>query len=575
MLDDAHFAAIADAAPFPMWRADCSGRCTLLNRAWVELTGQTAFEGQGDGWQAVIHPDDLATAQLAFVAAQARGLPYQVEYRVRRSNGQYAWMVDSATPRYDAAGTLLGYIGSLIEITDRKAAEELLERTERRLTIATEAAGIGIWEWNLDTDTFSLTPRAIEIYGLQEKDSFTRDEIKAAVHPDDVDILLAHSRQALDPQIRLTEPYLYRIVRPSDGQLRWIRAHAEATFDESIPKAISYIGTFEDVTDAHLARQELEDSEARLKMALDAGDLVLWELDLANNELTHSPKLNLLFGLPAESRPTPEDLHELYAPGEKERLDQLGQEATARGETAIATELNFRRPDGIERWAFLRAQAAPPTSRSGPRAIGVLLDITDRKRHEQRLEAITGEVQHRLKNVLAIIQSLAKQTFKDTAHKRPLDEFLGRLHAFAAATDALRSEQGNAAEVQALVEEALKPFRQSHSAQIEISGPRVAVDAQNALSVSMTFHELSTNAVKYGALSSPSGQVRITWYPRDEQIVFQWRELGGPPVMAPEVTGFGSRLIRGLFPQNSIDVRYPERGVECDFAVPKKTSALT
>ena len=169
MLDDAHFAAIADAAPFPMWRADCSGRCTLLNRAWVELTGQTALEGQGDGWQAVIHPDDLATAQLAFVAAQARGLPYQVEYRVRRSNGQYAWMVDSATPRYDAAGTLLGYIGSLIEITDRKAAEELLERTERRLTIATEAAGIGIWEWNLDTDTFSLTPRAIEIYGLQER----------------------------------------------------------------------------------------------------------------------------------------------------------------------------------------------------------------------------------------------------------------------------------------------------------------------------------------------------------------------------------------------------------------------
>ena len=333
MLDDAHFAAIADAAPFPMWRADCSGRCTLLNRAWVELTGQTALEGQGDGWQAVIHPDDLATAQLAFVAAQTRGLPYQVEYRVRRSNGQYAWMVDSATPRYDAAGTLLGYIGSLIEITDRKAAEELLERTERRLTIATEAAGIGIWEWNLDTDTFSLTPRAIEIYGLQEKDSFTRDEIKAAVHPDDVDILLAHSRQALDPQIRLTEPYLYRIVRPSDGQLRWIRAHAEATFDESVPKAISYIGTFEDVTDAHLARQELEDSEARLKMALDAGDLVLWELDLASNELTHSPKLNQLFGLPAESRPTPEDLHKLYASGEKERLDRLGQEAAGRGET--------------------------------------------------------------------------------------------------------------------------------------------------------------------------------------------------------------------------------------------------
>jgi two-component sensor histidine kinase len=204
-----------------------------------------------------------------------------------------------------------------------------------------------------------------------------------------------------------------------------------------------------------------------------------------------------------------------------------------------------------------------------------LLDITDRKRHEQRLEAITGEVQHRLKNVLAIIQSLAKQTFKDPSHKRPLDEFLGRLHAFAAATDALRSEQGNAAEVQALVEEALKPFRQSHSAQIEISGPRMAVDAQNALSVSMTLHELSTNAVKYGALSSPSGQVTITWHPSDEQIVFQWREMGGPPVMAPEVTGFGSRLIRGLFPQNSIDVRYPARGVECDFAVPKKTSVLT
>lgn len=174
-------------------------------------------------------------------------------------------------------------------------------------------------------------------------------------------------------------------------------------------------------------------------------------------------------------------------------------------------------------------------------------DITDRKQAEERQQLLVGEVKHRIKNLLATVQAIARQTLKGT----PLDEreaFIARLMALANAQDLLTLERWNRAAVHEVVDRALRPFEAKHNARFLTKGPQdVWVDAQRASLLTMALHELATNAVKYGALSNGYGIVSLAWEVTGEEdaqsVRFTWRELGGPLVVPPERKGFGSFLI--------------------------------
>ena len=174
-------------------------------------------------------------------------------------------------------------------------------------------------------------------------------------------------------------------------------------------------------------------------------------------------------------------------------------------------------------------------------------DITERKRAEQRQQLLVGEVKHRIKNLLATVQAIARQTLKGT----PVEEreaFIARLMALANAQDLLTLERWNRAAVHEVVDRALRPFEAKHSARFLTKGPEdVWVDAQRASLLTMALHELATNAVKYGALSNGYGVVSLTWEVTGEEdaqsVRLTWRELGGPLVVPPERKGFGSFLI--------------------------------
>jgi PAS domain S-box-containing protein len=174
-------------------------------------------------------------------------------------------------------------------------------------------------------------------------------------------------------------------------------------------------------------------------------------------------------------------------------------------------------------------------------------DITERKQAEQRQQLLVGEVKHRIKNLLATVQAIARQTLKGA----PADEreaFVARLMALANAQDLLTLERWNRAAVREVVDRALRPFEVKHSARFLTKGPEdVWVDAQRASLLTMALHELATNAVKYGALSNGYGVVSLGWEVTGEEdaqsVRFTWRELGGPPVVPPERKGFGSFLI--------------------------------
>jgi PAS domain S-box-containing protein len=137
---EARFRNMADSAPVMLWVTDATGRCTYLSRSWYEFTGQTEETGLGFGWLSVTHPDDAARTQEAFLAANAAHKPFRVEYQLRRKDGEYRWAIDSASPRFGPGGEFLGYIGSVIDITERKHVEEEREALLSRESSARQEA---------------------------------------------------------------------------------------------------------------------------------------------------------------------------------------------------------------------------------------------------------------------------------------------------------------------------------------------------------------------------------------------------------------------------------------------------
>jgi len=179
----------------------------------------------------------------------------------------------------------------------------------------------------------------------------------------------------------------------------------------------------------------------------------------------------------------------------------------------------------------------------------VMRDIRARKRAERHQQLLINELNHRVKNTLAIVQGLARQSFKQVADKDAQRAFDGRLMALASAHNLLTDERWERAPLAALVAEGLAPFRGETAERVSLAGPPVDLDPQTAVAIAMALHELATNAAKYGALSVPGGHVAIAWSRSDAppRVRIDWVESGGPPVRPPQRRGFGTRLIeRGL-----------------------------
>jgi PAS domain S-box-containing protein len=201
-------------------------------------------------------------------------------------------------------------------------------------------------------------------------------------------------------------------------------------------------------------------------------------------------------------------------------------------------------------------------------------DITERKQAERRQQLLVGEVKHRIKNLLATVQAIARQTLKG-APVEERDAFVARLMALANAQDLLTLERWNRAAVDEVVDRALRPFEARHSARFLTKGPQdIWVDAQRASMLTMALHELATNAVKYGALSNGYGVVSLTWEVKGQEedgqrVHLTWRELGGPLVVPPERKGFGSFLIERALQGGGGNARldYNPNGLICTLEV--------
>jgi two-component sensor histidine kinase len=204
----------------------------------------------------------------------------------------------------------------------------------------------------------------------------------------------------------------------------------------------------------------------------------------------------------------------------------------------------------------LRAAIAQAASESlSRRVIGVLFDATDQARAEDRMRTINTELGHRLKNIANLAGIFARQTWPDDEQ---LEVYLGRLRALALSADLMFGKAKQNLTLQAVVEQSLVPFRRKEHNPFHLYGGDMALDEAIFTGVALLLHELATNAVKHGALSSPQGKVILNWRTKGDTLHFEWRERGGPPVRKPDSHGFGLGLLfRGALP--------PPHAVNLDF----------
>jgi PAS domain S-box-containing protein len=323
-----------------------------------------------------------------------------------------------------------------------------------------------------------------------------------------------------------------------------------------------------DVTDQVRAQQAANESERRLSAATAIARLGVFELDIENGVLVMDDRAREIFGFERDEALTIAKLVSRIAPDDAARATSL----TAK-ETRRQIEYRIQLPDGTSRnVATLRDVTRAPDGKA-IRMIGVMADATERRRAENHQRLLINELNHRVKNTLATVQSIAAQTLRaapDTASARA--SFEARLMALAATHDVLTAESWHGARIADVVSSAMAPFESTRRPQIQRLGPPVWVSAPRALALSMALHELATNAVKYGALSEPGGRVNIRWRrTKASELVLEWVEQGGPPVAPPTRSGFGTRLVQRSLARElggQVEFHFAPEGVSCEIRFP-------
>ncbi len=315
---------------------------------------------------------------------------------------------------------------------------------------------------------------------------------------------------------------------------------------------------------------QLMQSEQRRSLALAAGNMGSWEWDNATDRYLWDEGQYRIFGVdPADFVVAPESIRTRVHPDDWHNL-QIGFERMAKDGHAHQLEFRVLRPDGQVRWCVGSAAATADGDGRIARVSGVTFDITDRKEAEERQTLLAREVDHRAKNALALVQSILRLTRAKTlpAYVTTVE---GRIKALSRAHAILSQSRWHGADLHGLVDDELAPYRVGNTERIKTNGPEVLLQPGSAQTLALALHELATNAAKYGALSSESGQLKLSWMLNDGKLGLDWSESGGPVTKPPSAKGFGTRIItasieRQLFGHVAFDWR--QEGLRCMISVP-------
>ncbi|WP_055047292.1 HWE histidine kinase domain-containing protein [Devosia sp. A16] len=359
-------------------------------------------------------------------------------------------------------------------------------------------------------------------------------------------------------------------VFDSDGELTFFFA---SQFDVTPERErISRLATDREMLEAEIENRilDLGAAEERLRFTLQAGRLGAWTLDLPNGRLVASAQCKMIFGRPAADTFTLADIEASLVA--KDRVTwREALEAAMQGEGYLEADLRIMTPDDEERWIEIRSQTRFDADSKPMTLAGVVLDITERRAAEAQRDLLTRELSHRVKNTLATVQSIVSQSLRDGGVPPTVATTIAdRLQALATAHDVLTQQGWTSADIGEVVSATLAPFN-SQVKRIAFGGPRVRLSARATTAIALALHELSTNAIKYGALANTTGRIRVNWELEDEHLVLSWTESDGPAVVKPSRRGFGTRLIDTALAGTTfgtVDMDFRPTGLRFTFRAP-------
>jgi PAS domain S-box-containing protein len=559
-LGDARLREALDAMPHKVWMVKFDGPAIYYNRAMRDFAGSaTRLPDRASRERALIHPEDLPSFIHRRDEALASTCDWSVEARLKCPDGSYRWhQLHYAVLR--SAGESQAWLVAATDIDDLQKALIAAEESEARLRLAASAANLGIYVFDLERHQQDWSQELKQIFGLAP-DAAAPDNMLEWVHPDDRERFRAQREASFDPTRTGLFQDEHRIVR-TDGAVRWVYVKGRVSFSGAgqARTAKGGIGLVLDITERKLAEQALAQGEARYRTLFESANDIVVTLELDGRIISINPVVRDILGFAPEEmidRPLSD-----FVSAEQIDMQQRMLQRKLEGANSTQYDLQVAARDGTPRILGVNSRLVFDAKGVPLMIHSIARDVTERKEAEARQDLLIRELQHRTKNLLAVIQSIANSTLKGSAG---LETFIGRLHALAHAQEYVTAGSQGGVSMRALLEAELASFGKRAAA----FGQDLVLGGGFGQSFALIVHELATNAVKHGAFSSPQGRVDIAWGREhaDGQTVlrFSWIERDGPRVQPPTNQGFGTLLISAVG-KSEVDFR-PE-GFEYRLVMP-------
>jgi PAS domain S-box-containing protein len=450
---------------------------------------------------------------------------------------------------------------------ERRRNELVLERSKQRLQLALNGAELGTFSADLVTGRLEWDARAALIHG-HHLQSTTIRESRRFIHPHDltrIDAAMAKARRV--GGIWYAE---YRVVHPARhqhaGETRWVAVEASITHDPESGN-LGLLGVTHDITE----RKRAEEGAQRLASIVESSEDAILSKDLNGVIQSWNEGAKRIFGYSAEEIVGKPIL--VLVPPDRQEEERMILEHVRRGEYVSHYETVRRRKDGT--LVDISLTVSPLRDAAGVivGASKIARDISTRKRAEERQRALNAELDHRVKNVLATVSAIIEQT---RAASNGYGDFVvgleRRIRSLANTHDLLSRAHWHGVPLAEIVQRELTPYGRGNS---EVRGPEVMLKAEAAQAVAMVLHELSTNAAKFGAFSKRNGRVLLKWRWQQNwghpHLAIEWKEIGGPPVVEPSRSSYGSTVVRELIPfelEGKVDLDFAKDGLRCRLEIP-------
>lgn len=554
----------------PMCLAWGDGLTCLYNDAYRPLLsdkpdalGRPFAAAWADAWPGV----------AAIMARALAGEPsYSAEFAAtieRHGRPEQTWWTFSVSPVIGESGAVSGVLCVIQESTGEVTARTALRNERERLArLFEQAPGFIAFlkgpnhEYELVNAAHRRLSPGREVLGKPAREAFPELEGQGCFE------LLDEVYRSGRPQ---TQTGLRFPLGVANQALR--DRYVDVTYQPITAEDGSVTGIFvegHDVTERVAAEAAVRDREDRLRLAIDAGQMATWDVDVVSGAVALSSGALRMLGLPPGA---PLKLAELEAgslPGEFERTKAALQDARERHAPFFEVEFRYARADdGQVRWFLIRGRTEFVSAGGTLCCFGVMMDLTDRKAEEDRLLLLAREVDHRANNLLAAVQSVVNLTRSDDvpSFRKSIG---GRIRALANAHRLLAQSRWAGAGLAQVVADELEPYREG---RLQVDGPDARLAPAVAQGLAMALHELATNAAKYGSLSNPEGLSLVAWSRPDENRVVHmtWWERGGPPPRLPPQPGFGMTLLQRAFagqPGGSVALDWRPDGLCCRLSFP-------